>query len=186
MPNAGKWWILTPKEKLNKTWAYLNKEVTQYMQQNLLDNNHMPLCDIPLKNTAKTVNIVNTSKYTNALLMHMQRQPTPTLIHKHPPPTGRIGLYALVIEQQTVIVITNSTQGYGPPSHTAELLEIEQVINSIQSRAPRVEDRQIKDMNIAINKLKTAATLTTSTLTDFDGSRINLLQGTLKKQEQQL
>ena len=37
MPNAWKWWILTPKTKLNKTWAYLNEDFAQYMHQILLN-----------------------------------------------------------------------------------------------------------------------------------------------------
>ena len=54
MPNAGKWWILTPKEKLNETWAYLNKTFSQYMNECLLNHEYMAPSNIPLKNTAQT------------------------------------------------------------------------------------------------------------------------------------
>ena len=56
MPNAGKWWILTPKSKLDEIYTFLNEDFHQYMLNSALDQNYLPRCDIPFRNKEQTAN----------------------------------------------------------------------------------------------------------------------------------
>ena len=169
MPNAGKWWILTPKTKLDEVYTFLNEELQQHMSKSALDHDYLPPCDIPLRNTEQTSNTTQQNEYTSALLLRLKQRPTPTIIHHTPPPTGRIRSYATVASHNTPTLITQTSkeQEDRARQHTAELKEIRKAITSIQGPT-RPEDQIIKDMTLAINKMKSAATKTTSTLTESE------------------
>ena len=182
MPNANKWWILTPKTKLNETWAYLQEDFSQYMQQNPLNHEYMAPGDIPNKNAAQTTQIIQTNKYTSDLLTRLNARKPLTLTQNHPPQTGRVRSYASVTQPATVV--TTQTQA-GTHSNSLELREIKAVLTSLQTQDKAAEEKKMKDINFAITELKTAATLTTSTLTNTAGEKENLLRELTEKQDQQ-
>ena len=182
MPNANKWWILTPKTKLNETWAYLHEEFTQYMQQSPLPHEYMAPGDIPLKNLAQTTQLLQNNKYTSELLTRLNARQPLTETQNHPPQTGRVRSYASVTHPATAV----TDQSYaGTQSTSLELREIKAVLTSLKTHDKEVEEKKMQDINIAISELKTAATLTTSTLTNTAGEKDTLLRELTEKQDQQ-
>ena len=109
--------------------------------------------------------------FLTVLLQRMQSRPKLTLVHTNPPTTGRACSYLNAATPMNhrvpkVIVTQTSTNGYRASSHTEELLKIKQAIQIIQSRpVPSAKQHNIKEMQTTINELKTATTLTMSTLT---------------------
>ena len=182
MPNANKWWILTPKTKLNDTWAYLNEDFSQYMQQNPLNHEYMAPGDIPTKHAAQTTQTTHANQYTSALLMRLNARTQITIPRNHPPQTGRVRSYATVTQPVTVgPTQTQSVQH----SNSLELREIKAALTSLKSQDKAAEEEKMKDIKFAITELKTAATLTTSTLTNTAGEKENLLRELTEKQDQQ-
>ena len=96
MPNANKWWILTPKTKLTETWAYLHTDFSQYMQQTPLKHDYMAPRDIPNKNSAQMTQSIQTKKYKSNLLTRLNTQTPLTETQNHQPQNGQVQSYALV------------------------------------------------------------------------------------------
>ena len=136
---------------------------------------------MPNKTSAQTSQSLQTSKYTSELLSRLNARNPISDLQNHPPPTGRVRTYASVTRPTSQ---STSTQISTNSTHT-ELREIKAAITTLQTHEKATDAHQLKDINLAISELATAATLTNTTLTNTAGEKENIIRELTAQQDQQ-